>query len=128
MSAQFPLPATDEYRRAAGSDGHTGRGVPDVAGNADPQTGYQVYIDGQSQVIGGTSAVAPLWAGLIARLNQKLGGSLADAHAAFYGAGARAFRDITSGNNGAYRATPAGMRAPRLGSPRGWNSSRRSRR
>ena len=46
-------------------------GVPDVAGNADPQTGYQVRVDGQDMVIGGTSAVAPLWAGLIALLEQE---------------------------------------------------------
>jgi kumamolisin len=120
VSAQFPLPAWQTSAAVPqGPDGHAGRGVPDVAGNADPQTGYQVYIDGKSQVIGGTSAVAPLWAGLVARLNQKLGGSLADAHAAFYGAGARAFRDITSGNNGAYRATPGWDACTGLGSPRG---------
>ena len=50
-----------------------GRGVPDVAGNADPQTGYRVRVDGQDQVIGGTNAVAPLGAGLIALCNQSLG-------------------------------------------------------
>ena len=55
--------------------GAPGRGVPDVAGNADPATGYQVLIDGQQTVIGGTSAVAPLWAALMARLAQSLGKS-----------------------------------------------------
>jgi kumamolisin len=50
-----------------------GRGVPDVAGNADPTTGYQVYADGKAQVVGGTSAVAPLWAALISRLAQASG-------------------------------------------------------
>src|SRR5258708_8876314 len=57
-----------------------GRGVPDVSGDADPGTGYDVYVDGQASVIGGTSAVAPLSAGLTARINQILGkraGSLA---------------------------------------------------
>ena len=54
----------------------SGRGVPDVAGNADPQTGYQVLVDGSSEVIGGTSAVAPLWAALVARLAQASGGLL----------------------------------------------------
>ena len=49
------------------------RGVPDVAGDADPETGYDVRIDGTDTVIGGTSAVAPLWAGLIARINQVSG-------------------------------------------------------
>ena len=66
-------------------------------------------------MIGGTSAVAPLWAALIARLNQKLGGSLGDVHAAFYGAGARAFRDITSRQQRRLpRGATAGMPAPGL--------------
>ena len=50
-----------------------GRGVPDVAGDADPATGYQVQADGPSFAVGGTSAVAPLWAGLIALFNQSQG-------------------------------------------------------
>ena len=49
------------------------RGVPDVAGNADPVTGYQIYSGGKAQVVGGTSAVAPLWSALIARLAQATG-------------------------------------------------------
>ena len=56
-----------------GSAAEPGRGVPDVAGNADPYSGYQVVVDGKPQPIGGTSAVAPLWAGLIARLAQASG-------------------------------------------------------
>ena len=56
--------------------GRIGRGVPDVAGDADPETGYFVIVDGQEAVIGGTSAVAPLWAGLMVRFNQKLGASV----------------------------------------------------
>ena len=46
--------------------GKVGRGVPDICGNADGQTGYLVRVDGRTVPIGGTSAVAPLWAGLIA--------------------------------------------------------------
>ena len=54
--------------------GHpVGRGVPDVTGNADPDSGYPIVYAGKTIVVGGTSAVAPLWAGLIARMNQKLG-------------------------------------------------------
>ena len=52
--------------------GQVGRGVPDVAADADPNTGYEVRVDGSSVVVGGTSAVAPLWAGLVALLNQSL--------------------------------------------------------
>ena len=100
-------------------DGSAGRGVPDVAGNADPLTGYRILLDGASQVIGGTSAVAPLWAALIARCNQKLGGPLGDVHAAFYQIGEAAFRDITEGNNGAYQAAAGWDPCTGLGSPRG---------
>jgi kumamolisin len=120
VSVEFPLPS---WQQGAGvpkaPGGQPGRGVPDVAGNADPQTGYQVLVDGQAQVIGGTSAVAPLWAALVARLNQKLGGSLGDAHAALYQIGEGAFHDITSGNNGAYAAGPGWDACTGLGSPKG---------
>ena len=60
-------------------------GVPDVAGDADPESGYQVLVDGKSMVIGGTSAVAPLWSGLIALLNQKLGKPLGFIQPTLYG-------------------------------------------
>ena len=55
---------------------NSGRNVPDVAINASPSSGYQAVIDGQTTVIGGTSSAAPLWAGLIALLNQGLGKNL----------------------------------------------------
>ena len=54
-------------------NGVSGRGVPDVAGDADPESGYVVRVDGHEAVFGGTSAVAPLWAALIARINQLKG-------------------------------------------------------
>ena len=100
-------------------NGSAGRGVPDVAGDADPLTGYRVLVDGEAQVIGGTSAVAPLWAALIARCNQKLGGPLGDVHAALYQIGEKAFRDITQGNNGAYQAAVGWDPCTGLGSPNG---------
>jgi len=84
-----------------------GRGVPDIAGDADPVTGYQVRVDGQNTVIGGTSAVAPLWAGLVALLNQSLDNSVGYLNPWFYTSAISvpgAFHDITSGNNGAYQA------------------------
>lgn len=84
-----------------------GRGVPDIAGDADPVTGYQVRVDGQNTVIGGTSAVAPLWAGLVALFNQSLGNSVGYLNPWFYTSAISvpgAFHDITSGNNGAYQA------------------------
>jgi kumamolisin len=94
--------------------------VPDVAGDADPATGYSVRVDGQDLVIGGTSAVAPLWAGLVARLNHGLGTPVGFVHGRLYAAAAATtFRDITSGNNGAYTAGPGWDACTGLGSPNG---------
>jgi kumamolisin len=120
VSIAFARPAwQQEIAVPKAPDGSAGRGVPDVAGNADPLTGYQILVDGQQQVIGGTSAVAPLWAALIARCNQQLGVAVGDVHAAFYQIGERAFRDITQGNNGAYQAAAGWDPCTGLGSPRG---------
>ena len=98
-----------------------GRGLPDVAGNADPETGYDVYVDGQATVIGGTSAVAPLWAGLISCLNELLGKPVGFLNPTLYAqlAGAGGLHDITSGNNGAYAAGPGWDACTGLGSPDG---------
>ena len=101
-----------------------GRGVPDVAGNADPTTGYEIYSDGKSQVVGGTSAVAPLWAALIARLAQATGTRFGLIQTTLYagttpGADVSGFNDITSGNNGAYTAGPGWDACTGLGSPDG---------
>jgi len=84
-----------------------GRGLPDVAGDADPVTGYVVYVDGQASVIGGTSAVAPLWAGLAACVNSSVGKKLGNLTSLVYAQIAPipgTFHDITSGGNGAYSA------------------------
>ena len=70
------------------------RGVPDVCGDADPNTGYDVRVDGNNTVIGGTSAVAPLWAGLIARINQAKGGPVGYINPKLY-QNAAAFNDIS---------------------------------
>ncbi|HJZ49946.1 MAG TPA: S53 family peptidase, partial [Roseiflexaceae bacterium] len=85
---------------------HVGRGVPDVAGDADPATGYQVLVDGQASIFGGTSAVSPLYAGLIALINQSLGKPAGFVNPLLYGQAraAGAVHDITSGDNGAYLA------------------------
>ncbi len=101
-----------------------GRGVPDVAGNADPTTGYQVYSDGTAQVVGGTSAVAPLWSALISRLAQATGQRFGLIQPALYagitpGVDVAGFNDITSGNNGAYSAGPGWDACSGLGSPEG---------
>ena len=106
---------------SANPGGHKGRGVPDVGGDADPATGYVVRVDGQEFVIGGTSAVAPLWAGLIALMNQKLGHPVGFLNPLIYGSlvGTGAFRDITSGNNGAYAAKNGWDACTGWGTPNG---------
>ena len=96
-----------------------GRGVPDVAGDADPLTGYATRVDGQDGVIGGTSAVAPLWAGLVALLNQQLGRRLGFVNPLLYQKGASAFHDIVKGNNGHYDAGKGWDACTGLGSPNG---------
>jgi kumamolisin len=111
ISDQFPVPSYQENAGvppSANPDRRIGRGVPDVAANADPSTGYSIRIDGQDTVAGGTSAVAPLWAGLVARLNQSLGKPVGFLNPIIYGFDSQTavFRDITSGNNGAYSAGP----------------------
>jgi kumamolisin len=100
-----------------------GRGLPDVAGNADPQTGYRVQINGDNAIIGGTSAVSPLYAGLFALINEALrahGKPRAGFVQPILYANAGAFRDITSGNNGPFYTARKGWDATTgLGSPDG---------
>ncbi|HTV07921.1 MAG TPA: S53 family peptidase [Candidatus Aquilonibacter sp.] len=96
-----------------------GRGVPDVAGDADPSTGYTIRVDGETTTIGGTSAVAPLWAGLIALANAGNKKDAGFVNAVLYSASPSPFRDITSGNNGAFHAEPGWDACSGLGSPRG---------
>ena len=92
--------------------------MPDVAGDGDPETGYKILVDGQIHLIGGTSAVAPLWAGLIARINQKLGHSVGFINPILY-QNPGAF--TTSSPAATPTTTPvrAGTPAPALGSPKG---------
>jgi kumamolisin len=107
VSDVFDLPAwqaSAEVPPSVNGD-RRGRGVPDVAGNADGGTGYIVVLNGKNSVVGGTSAVAPLYAGLTALLNAELGEPVADLLPLLYGpAGGAAFRDITSGDNSVPRS------------------------
>ena len=119
VSNLFPLPSWQANANVPAPSVSTGgRGVPDVAGNADPTTGYSIRVDGQSMVIGGTSAVAPLWAGLLAVANRQLGTQVGFIQPAIYAAKAPgAFNDITQGNNGAFSAGPGWDACSGLGSP-----------
>jgi kumamolisin len=122
VSSFFTLPAWQgglELTLTTGAtQALTMRGVPDVSGDADPDTGYDVRIDGTDTVIGGTSAVAPLWAALIARINSIRGTPVGFVNPQLY-AGPSALDDITSGNNGSYAAGPGWDACSGLGSPDG---------
>jgi kumamolisin len=122
VSSFFALPPWQNglqvTRTSGGASALTMRGVPDVCGDADPETGYDVRIDGSDSVIGGTSAVAPLWAGLIARINQAKGSPAGFINPTLYQNRA-AFRPITQGNNGDFAASQGWNACAGLGSPNG---------
>jgi kumamolisin len=122
VSSFFATPAWQAGLSARETDGAvvplTMRGVPDVAGDADPQTGYAVRIDGTDTVIGGTSAVAPLWAALIARINQINGAAAGYLNPRLYQS-PQGLRDVTTGNNGDFAASVGWDACTGLGSPNG---------
>jgi len=97
VSARFPVPA---YQESASvpvriGTGQPGRGVPDIAGNASENSGYLQVINGSPpQPVGGTSAVAPLYAGLMARINANLGHPVGYLNSTLYTLPATTFRDI----------------------------------
>lgn len=78
-----------------------GRAVPDLAGCADPETGYRLILNGKEEIVGGTSAVAPLMAGLLACVVEGLGGALPTEplNHALYKLGPAVFHDVATGNN-----------------------------
>jgi kumamolisin len=124
VSEDFPLP--DWQTRvhvpvSANPAHHKGRGVPDVAATAE---GYSILVNGKQTLGGGTSAVAPLWAGLVARINQKLGHPVGYLNPLFYQEYGRlcslgAFREVTEGHNGAYAAGKSWNACTGLGTPDG---------
>lgn len=97
-----------------GSKYGKGRMVPDVAADADPNTGYNIFVQGAETVVGGTSAVAPLYAGLFAAFGAKLG----FVTPALW-QHPTAFTDITSGGNGFYNAAAGPDPCSGLGAPVG---------
>jgi kumamolisin len=126
VSTIFPLPDWQKNAKVPlNPNGNAGRGLPDVAANADPTTGYQVYVDGQEMLIGGTSMSTPLWAGLIALLNQGLGRNIGFLNPVLYQklGPAGILRSITQGNNRVanvgYSAGPGWNPVTGWGSPDG---------
>ena len=124
VSDLFPLPA---YQATIGvpasvNPGHAiGRGIPDVAGVGDPNTGVEVpQLEGGPEVIGVTSAVAPMWAGLIARVNQATGAPVGFMNPFLYkNCATGVLNDIITGNNGRYRAAKGWDACTGLGTPNG---------
>jgi kumamolisin len=114
-STVFPVPS---WQSGVAGFAGSGRGVPDVAGDASPETGYNILVDGEQEVVGGTSAVAPLWAALIVLINQMKGSPVGFVNPSLYGDESD-FNDITQGNNGAYSAGPGWDPCTGLGSPNG---------
>jgi kumamolisin len=137
VSNVFPKPAYQgKVNVPSPQQSSGGRGVPDVSGNADPATGYQVLVQGKSTVFGGTSAVAPLWAGILALINQQRAakgkGWVGFLNPVLYGLAstANAFHDVVNGNNdifgtlrGKYSAGPGWDPCTGLGTPNGTNLS-----
>ena len=108
------FPPQDWQIDAPPSPGQSGRMVPDVAADADPDTGYLVVINGQEVQIGGTSAVAPLYSGLFAAFGRKLGFVTPKLWQ-----NSDAFMDITQGSNGSFQAAPGPDPCTGLGVPIG---------
>jgi kumamolisin len=117
ISDLFPVPTFQQNASLPPSvnDGQTRRGVPDVAGDAAPGTGYRVVVSGQTQVFGGTSAVAPLWAGLTALINEGAATPIGFFLPFLY-ANSTLLRQITQGDN-----NPSGSDVGYSAGP-GWNA------
>ena len=123
VSRRFPLPVWQaDARVPVAPDGKVGRGVPDVAGLADPRYGSELLIGGRVFVSAGTSAVAPLWVALVARLNQALGQRCGHLHTHIYRLGKgpkKALRPVLKGDNGFYKAGKGWNACTGYGTPRG---------
>jgi kumamolisin len=134
ISRYFPLPSYQHgivKQPAVKPIGGTGRGVPDVAANAAMEGGYRVLVDSQwypdpaarRPPCWGTSAAAPMWAGLIALFNQSLNTRLGFVNPLLYKltASSGAFHDVTLGDNGDYRCGRGWDACTGLGTPNGQN-------
>ncbi len=113
---------TTPYYQAAPNYTGTHRGVPDVALDANPNTGVLVVEDGQTLTLGGTSISTPMWAGIIALMDQYYGKSMGLVNPLFYKISetkyySNAFTQITSGSNFGYSAGPGWNPVTGLGTP-----------
>lgn len=115
FSKIFPKPAYQIVTTTNFNKTH--RGVPDVCGNADPKTGWIIYLHGNYYTIGGTSAVAPMWAALLGACNFNK--FLNPVLYSLYNVNQRIVHDILIGNNGVYTTTTGWDPVTGLGSPAG---------
>ena len=120
FSGRFDLPPWQDVVRVAASRCGVApaRGVPDVSGQQSP--GYYVVLDGVELAMGGTSAIAPMWSALTARINERLGvRSGFFAPILYRQSGGQSFTDVTSGGNGPYQAAQGWDPCTGLGTPLG---------
>ena len=110
ISGHFPVPVWQSAVAVPVSvnDGHHGRGIPDIAGNADPSHGYSLIRNGQlTDPAGGTSVVAPLYAGLVAVLNARLNKRVGFLNPVLYGlTSPGVLRDVTCCGDNATESAP----------------------
>jgi kumamolisin len=118
LGAGIPPSINDPTRR--------GRGVPDIAGNASANSGYRLYVDGVKQgAFGGTSAAAPLYAGLIATINAALLDPVGYLNPTLYALGGQVFHDINDGRDNSItfiNGTGATVTSPGYRSGPGWDA------
>jgi kumamolisin len=125
ISDVFPLPGWQVGVGVPDSvnDRHQGRGIPDIAGNASPNSGYNITADGVASITGGTSAVAPLYAGLVALLNSNLDWQVGYLNPTLYGlGGTNVFRDVADGVSNALGTAPGYTSVPGWDACTGWGS------
>ncbi|AYV77056.1 MAG: subtilase family serine protease [Barrevirus sp.] len=115
ISKVFAKPA---YQNSVGFNLGNKRGTPDISADGDPNSGYVIFAEGSTTIVGGTSCVAPLISALISKINQSLGKSVGFIHSTLY-ANPGVCRDIVQGNNGAYNASVGWDPCSGLGSIKG---------
>jgi subtilase family serine protease len=130
LSKVYALPSFQSGPGVQNSYSNGKRQVPDISADADPSTGYSIYSQGSWTVVGGTSAAAPLWAGIAALNNQYAAangkGNLGQANPTLYKMfnttqTYTAYHDVTSGNNLYYPATAGFDMASGIGTPDAYN-------
>ncbi len=124
VSTLFPKPNwQDQVNVPANYQGHSGRGIPDVAITASPQAGYEVFVAGQKLIFGGGTGATPLWGGLIALINQGLGHNVGYINPVLYTklGPAGVLHGVTEGNNGV-RGAKGYSAGPGWNATAGWGS------